>query len=111
LRFRRPSESEAASYNVLQKLAYLAVVFVLFPLTVWSGLAMSPAIVSVTPSVATLLGGQQSARTVHFFCTLLLVVFVLVHIGMVWLSGFGSRMRAMITGGAAAEQTSVTQQE
>src|SRR4051794_23969131 len=70
LRFRRPSESEAASYNALQRLAYLAVVFVLFPLLVWTGLAMSPAIVSVTPSVATLLGGQQSARTIHFFGTI-----------------------------------------
>ena len=104
LRFRRPSESEAASYNVLQRLTYLAVVFVLFPSTVWTGLAMSPAIVSVTPSVVTLLGGQQSARTIHFFCTILLVLFVLVHIGMVGLSGFSSRMRAMITGHAAEQQ-------
>jgi thiosulfate reductase cytochrome b subunit len=110
LHFRGPSESEAASYNVLQRLAYLAVVFVLFPLMVWTGLAMSPAIVSVTPSVAALLGGQQSARTIHFFGTILLVLFVLVHIGMVWLAGFRSRMRAMITG-HAAEQPAVTQQE
>jgi thiosulfate reductase cytochrome b subunit len=110
LRFRRPSESESASYNVLQRLAYLAVVFVLFPSTVWTGLAMSPAIASVTPSLVTLLGGQQSARTLHFFCTILLVLFVLVHIGMVWLSGFSNRMRAMITG-RAAEPRAVTQQE
>ena len=109
LHFRRPSESEAASYNVLQRLAYLVVVFVLFPLMIWTGLAMSPAIVSVAPSVATILGGQQSARTLHFFGTILLVLFVLVHIGMVWLSGFGSRMRAMITG-QAAEPPAVTGQ-
>ncbi|MDQ6758943.1 MAG: cytochrome b/b6 domain-containing protein [Acidobacteriota bacterium] len=100
VRFRRPDESQAGSYNVLQRLAYLAVVFVLFPLTVWTGLAMSPAIVSVIPSVVTLLGGQQSARTIHFFCTILLVLFVIIHIGMVWVSGFGSGMRAMITGHA-----------
>ncbi len=110
LRLRRRSESEAASYNVLQRLAYLAVIFFLFPLTVWSGLAMSPAIVSVTPSVVTILGGQQSARTIHFFCTNLLVLFVLVHIGMVWLSGFGNRMRAMTTG-HATEQPVATQEE
>ena len=101
LRFRRPSESESASYNVLQRLVYLAVVFVLFPMTVWTGLAMSPAIASVIPSVVTLFGGQQSARTLHFFCTILLVLFVIVHIGMVVLSGFGNRMRAMTTGQAA----------
>ena len=110
LRFRRPNESEAASYNVLQRLAYLAVVFVLFPLTVWTGLAMSPAIASIAPSLVTLLGGQQSARTIHFFCTILLVLFVLVHIGMVWLAGFGNRTRAMITG-HVAEQRAVTQGE
>jgi len=110
LRFRRPSELEAASYNPLQRLAYLAVVFVLFPLMIWTGLAMSPAIVSVAPPLAALLGGQQSARTIHFFCTILLVLFVLVHIGMVWLSGFGARMRAMITGNPAG-QPAVTQPE
>ena len=110
LRFRRPNESEAASYNVLQRLTYLAVVFVLFPSTVWTGLAMSPAIASIAPSLVTLLGGQQSARTIHFFCTILLVLFVLVHIGMVWLAGFGNRMRAMITG-HVAEQRAVTQGE
>ena len=110
LRFRRPGESEAASYNVLQRFAYLAVVFVLFPLTVWTGLAMSPAIASIAPSLVTLLGGQQSARTIHFFCTILLVLFVLVHIGMVWLAGFGNRTRAMIAG-HAAEQRAVTQPE
>ena len=110
LRFRRPSELEAGSYNVLQRLAYLAVVFALFPLMVWTGLAMSPAIVSVMPSVTTALGGQQSARTIHFFCTILLVLFVVVHVGMVWLSGFGDRMRAMITG-HAAKQPTILQQE
>ena len=110
LRFRRPRESESASYNVLQRFSYLAVVFVLFPLTVWTGLAMSPAVGSIAPTLVTLLGGQQSARTIHFFCTNLLVLFVLVHIGMVWLAGFGNRMRAMITG-HAAEQRAIAQQE
>ena len=84
--------------------------FVLFPATVWTGLAMSPAIASIAPSLVTLLGGQQSARTIHFFCTILLVLFVIVHIGMVWLSGFGNSMRAMITG-HAAEQRAVTPRE
>ncbi len=103
LRFRRPSASEAASYNVLQRLVYLGVVFVLFPMTVWTGLAMSPAIASVAPSGVMLLGGQQSARTLHFFCTVLLVLFVIVHIVMVGFSGFGNRMRAMITGQITAQ--------
>ena len=100
LRFERPSEAEAWSYNVLQRLSYLFVIFVLFPLVIWTGLAMSPAFVSAVPAAVTVLGGQQSARTIHFFVSLSLVLFLLVHVVMVWLAGFSSRMRAMITGRA-----------
>ena len=102
LRFARPSEAEAWSYNVLQRLAYLLVIFVLFPLVVWTGLAMSPAFVSVFPASVNVLGGQQSARTLHFFVSVSLLLFLLVHVGMVWLAGFRSRMRAMITGRVGA---------
>jgi thiosulfate reductase cytochrome b subunit len=98
LRFERPSAAEAWSYNVLQRLSYLFVIFVLFPLIIWTGLAMSPAFVSAVPAAVNVLGGQQSARTLHFFVSLALVAFLLVHVGMVWLAGFKSRMRAMITG-------------
>jgi thiosulfate reductase cytochrome b subunit len=98
LRFKRPREAEAWSYNVLQRLSYLFVIFVLFPLVIWTGLAMSLAFVSVFPATVNVLGGQQSARTLHFFVTLALVLFLLVHVGMVWWAGFRSRMRAMITG-------------
>ena len=100
LRFKRPSAAEAWSYNLLQRLSYLFVIFVLFPLVIWTGLAMSPAFVSAVPLTVTLLGGQQSARTLHFFVSLALVLFLLVHIMMVFLAGFRSRMRAMITGHA-----------
>jgi thiosulfate reductase cytochrome b subunit len=98
MRFKRPSAAEAWSYNVLQRLSYLSVIFVLFPLVIWTGLAMSPAFVSAVPAAVNVLGGQQSARTQHFFVSLALVLFLLVHVGMVWLAGFKSRMRAMITG-------------
>jgi len=104
LRFKRPSEAEAWSYNVLQRLAYLFVIFVLFPLVIWTGLAMSLAFVSAFPATVTLLGGQQSARTIHFFVSLFLVLFLLVHIVMVWFAGFRSRMRAMITGPAGTDK-------
>ena len=103
LRFERPSEAEAWSYNVLQRLTYLFVIFVLFPLVIWTGLAMSPAFVSAVPATVTVLGGQQSARTIHFFVSLFLVLFLLVHVVMVCVAGFTSRMRAMITGRASAQ--------
>jgi thiosulfate reductase cytochrome b subunit len=98
LRFDRPSEAEAWSYNVLQRLTYLFVIFVLFPLIIWTGLAMSPAFVSALPSTVTLLGGRQSARTIHFFASVALTLFLLVHVVMICLAGFWSRTRAMITG-------------
>jgi len=101
LRLERPSEAEAWTYNALQRLAYLFVIFVLFPLVIWTGLAMSPAFVSAVPAAVTLLGGQQSARTMHFFVSVFLLLFLLIHIVMVCRAGFRSRMRAMITGHAS----------
>jgi thiosulfate reductase cytochrome b subunit len=103
LRFARPSAAEVWSYNVLQRLAYLLVIFVAFPLVIWTGLAMSPSFVSAVPSAVNLLGGQQSARTIHFFVSVFLVLFVVVHVVMIFVAGFWSRMRAMITGRAETE--------
>jgi thiosulfate reductase cytochrome b subunit len=85
-------------YNVLQRLTYLAVIFVLFPLAIWTGLAMSPAIAAAFPAVVTTFGGQQSARTIHFFVSLFLTAFLFAHILMICLAGFKSRMRAMTIG-------------
>ena len=101
LRFKRPSGQEAWSYNLLQRMTYLSVIFVLFPLVIWTGLAMSPAIASVFPAAVAVLGGQQSARTIHFFVSVFLVLFLLVHIMMIFLAGLSNRMRAMITGRVA----------
>jgi thiosulfate reductase cytochrome b subunit len=98
LRLKRPVGEEAGGYNVLQQFAYLAVVFVLFPLMIGTGLAMSPAITSVVPALVTVIGGQQSARTIHFFVAASLVLFLVVHVAMVCLAGFGNRVGAMITG-------------
>jgi thiosulfate reductase cytochrome b subunit len=104
LQLKRPAEDESLSYNVLQRLAYLAVVFLLFPLIILTGLAMSPAITSAVPAMVIIFGGQQSARTIHFFIANFLVLFLLVHIAMVCLAGFTKRVRAMITGHSAARK-------
>jgi thiosulfate reductase cytochrome b subunit len=100
LRLKRPVDD--GSYNLVQRLSYLCVVFVLFPLTIMTGFGMSPAITSVFPSLVTVWGGHQSARTIHFVLADLLTLFVLVHVAMVIYAGFGSRMRAMITGRAGS---------
>jgi thiosulfate reductase cytochrome b subunit len=67
---------------------------------------MSPAFVSAVPATVTLLGGQQSARTIHFFVSLFLTLFLVVHVVMVFVAGFRSRMRAMITGRAGSNRES-----
>jgi thiosulfate reductase cytochrome b subunit len=101
VRSARTAVADVSSYNLVQRLAYLAVVFALFPFIIWTGLAMSPAFVSALPSTVTLLGGRQSARTLHFLASLALVAFVVTHVAMVWLGGFLPRVVAMITGRAS----------
>lgn len=98
LRWKRPSENAISTYNVVQRITYLAVVFLLFPAILWTGLAMSFGVTSVFPLMATVLGGHQSARTLHFVSVAMLLVFVVVHIVMLGLAGFGRNVRAMITG-------------
>jgi thiosulfate reductase cytochrome b subunit len=107
LRFGPANASGDWSYNALQRLTYLLVIFVLFPLVIWTGLAMSPAIASAFPAAVAVLGGQQSARTIHFFVSILLSLFLLVHIIMVCLAGFRNRMRSMITGRPATPKEQV----
>ena len=98
LRRAPPDRAEERSYNVLQRTAYVVVIFVLFPVMIWTGLAMSPSFTAAFPLTVELLGGRQSARTIHFIVSWLLPLFLFVHVAMVALSGFRSRMRAMITG-------------
>jgi len=85
-------------YNVLQKLAYLAVLVGLLPLVVVTGLAMAPGMDAAWPWLTELFGGRQSARSVHFLCASGLVLFFVVHIVMVVLAGPLREVRAMVTG-------------
>jgi thiosulfate reductase cytochrome b subunit len=104
LRWKSPTEEESLAYHAVQRLAYLAFIFVLFPLIILTGLAMSRAIASVIPVLRSGFGGQQSARTIHFFVAVALVLFLCVHIAMVCLAGFAGRVRAMITGYGAVRK-------
>jgi len=97
-RFRFPKGEEAKHYNVLQKLAYLSIVFVVLPLIVLAGLCLSPQFDADYPWLVALFGGRQSARTIHFLCATALVLFVLVHVFMVLVSGVWNNLRSMITG-------------
>lgn len=85
-------------YNTLQKLAYAGVLFVLFPLMIATGLAMSPTMNSALPWLPELLGGRQTARTIHFAAMVLLVGFFVIHIVMILAAGPFNELRSMITG-------------
>jgi thiosulfate reductase cytochrome b subunit len=97
-RLNFPKGEEAKRYNVLQKLAYLAVAIVLLPLMLLTGLAMSPSMDAALPALLDVFGGRQTARTIHFVSATGIVLFVVVHLVMVVLSGLWNNLRSMITG-------------
>lgn len=97
-RLRFPAGEAARGYNILQKLAYLGVMFVAIPGAVLTGLTMSPGLNAAWPWLLELSGGRQSARSIHFLCATALAAFVLVHLTMVVLAGPVNEIRSMITG-------------
>lgn len=97
-RFHFPKGEEAKRYNVIQKLTYLFVALILLPLMLLTGLAMSPGMDAAFPLLLDVLGGRQTARTIHFISAGAIVIFVAVHIFMVLVSGLWNNLRSMITG-------------
>jgi thiosulfate reductase cytochrome b subunit len=96
--FRHPIGEAAKRYNVLQKLAYAGILFVVAPLIVLTGLAMSPTIDTVFPWLMTIFGGRQAARTIHFLACFSFVGFIIIHVLQVILTGFFNNIRSMVTG-------------
>lgn len=107
IRLRHPSGDEAKRYNVLQKLAYLIVLFGLAPLIILTGLTMSPTIDTAFPWLLTLFGGRQSARTIHFIVCFSFVGFIVIHVSQVILTGFLNNLRSMVTGWFVVKQEGV----
>jgi thiosulfate reductase cytochrome b subunit len=95
MKLRFPHERD---YNVLQKLTYLVMIFGVLPLVVLAGLAMSPGIDAAFPWLVDLFGGRQTARTIHFICATLIVLFIFVHVVLVLVSGVWNNLRSMVTG-------------
>lgn len=98
IKFKHPTGAAATRYNVLQSLAYLVVIFVLLPLIVFAGMALSPRIDTVFTGWVDLLGGRQSARSLHFLAAAGLLLFVFIHVFEVIVAGVWNEMRSMITG-------------
>lgn len=98
LKFNIPAGGKGPVYGLLQKSTYSIVVFFLFPVVILTGFTMSPAITAAYPFLLKMFFGAQSARTIHFFASFSLVLFLLIHVVMVIKSGFKKQMRAMTIG-------------
>lgn len=98
LLFRHPTGETAKHYNILQKTAYLGVIFFLLPMMILMGLGMSPALDALHAGWVDIFGGRQSIRTIHFILAWVLVLFVAVHVFMVTVTGLWNNLRSMITG-------------
>jgi len=101
---RHPKGDEAKRYNVLQKLAYVGILFVVAPLIILTGLTMSPTIDTAFPWLLTIFGGRQAARTIHFITCFSFVGFIVIHVVQVILTGFFNNMRSMLTGWFVVKQ-------
>jgi thiosulfate reductase cytochrome b subunit len=97
-RFHFPTDDHARTYNVIQKLTYLTMILVVLPMMLVTGLSMSPGFNAVGGVLLDLMGGRQSARTLHFISAGLIVGFILIHVGLVIWTGLFNNMRSMITG-------------
>jgi thiosulfate reductase cytochrome b subunit len=104
LRLRHPRGEASKHYNVLQKVTYLAVIFGLLPVLILMGLAMSPRMDSLLPGWIDLVGGRQSARTLHFVAASLVVLFVFIHVFEVIVTGLWNNVRSMLTGRYEVEE-------
>jgi len=98
LLFRHAAGEEAARYNVLQKIAYTGVVFILGPLIILTGMTMSPRMDAAFPGLLTLFGGRQSARTIHFIVCFAFVGYTAAHLFMVAVTGLWNNLRSMVVG-------------
>ena len=93
-----PEPNGFYAYNPLQQFAYFAAVFIMAPLSILTGLAMSPALVNHAPWYASLFGGRQAARSIHFILLVGFVGFFVVHVALVGLTGFARNMNHIVLG-------------
>jgi thiosulfate reductase cytochrome b subunit len=98
VRWRSRAHTPVTSYATLQKVSYLILIFVYVPLMILTGIAQSPGFTAAMPWLLDLFGGRQSARTLHTIGTVLLVLFVVVHVLEVAAAGLLNRVRSMVTG-------------
>ncbi|MET0405402.1 MAG: molybdopterin-dependent oxidoreductase [Cystobacter sp.] len=96
LHFEMPRET--GRYNALQQLSYAGVVFILAPLQILTGLALSPALDARWTWYSRLFGSRQGARSLHFIGLALFFLFTLIHVSEVIIHGTGHEMARIVLG-------------
>ena len=86
------------AYNPLQQLSYFGTVFIVAPLAIATGVAMSPSFTGRFPWYLKIFGGRQPARSIHFLCMLAFTGFIVMHVLMVVLHGFGRELALIVLG-------------
>ena len=93
-----PEPNGFYQYNALQQLTYFAVIFVLAPLSILTGPAMSPALVNRFSWYRRLPANRQVGRSIHFLVLCAYAAFVVAHVTMVIVTGFGRNMNHIVLG-------------
>ena len=93
-----PEPNGFYGYNALQQLVYFATIFIMAPLAILTGMAMSPALVNRFPRYPRLFGGRQGARSIHFLVLVGFVYFIIAHVTLVALTGFRRNMNHIVLG-------------
>ncbi len=93
-----PEPNGFYGYNALQQIAYFTVFFVLGPMAILTGIAMSPAVVNHFPWYSRIFGGRQAARSIHFLTMLSFFAFIVVHVSLVVMTGFARNMNHIVIG-------------
>ncbi len=97
--FHLPPEPDGFyRYNALQQIAYFAVPFVLAPLSLLTGIAMSPAFDNRFQWYPKLFGGRQGARSLHFLLLAGYVAFIAIHVSLVFATGNLRNMNHIVRG-------------
>lgn len=105
LQFELPAKLPGEPFNAVQKLTYFAVIFLLAPLQIATGAAMSPAVLARFPWYGKLFGGKQGARSIHFIGLCAFAGFVVIHTTMVIIHGLPVGFAKIVLGSETADRT------
>ena len=97
LSLRWPVDDSWVAYNGLQALAYFITVFVAAPLALVTGLGMSPALSTRFDGISKRLS-IQTARSLHFLVLCWFLLFILVHVTLVFATGALRNLNHVYTG-------------